>query len=161
MNAKLKKALLLFLFWARRTHGYAGGAKGRKLLMGGEEFVCSRGKFTYFDTFRGPKSFIGQELVWSGDDGWIWGMNYYGVALAGEKDLPTERIYQFLRSSLLSCDAAAPYRGPKSYAQGKWVYENNWAPWSRITRFSGEEKIFYNGRMVYEGEYHGVALKDK
>lgn len=157
MNAKQRIDLLSFLFWARRRC-YAGGAKGQKLLREGEQFEIGRNEFSYWDTFWGIDPFIGQEMVWSGKIGWIWGMNYYGTMLAGIKDVSIEGTYMFLRSALLKCDAVAPYRGPKSYTEGEWVYENDWAPWSLIVRFSGAERIFYKGRMVYQGQYHGGVI---
>ncbi|MFH0852311.1 MAG: DUF5680 domain-containing protein [bacterium] len=164
MNAKQRKSFLSFLFWARRTHGYAGGAKGDNLLRGGKQFTCSRGVFSYGDTFLDQDPFIGQETVWHADRGWLWGMNYYGAMLrAGKRTLvvSAEETYMFLKFALLECDVTAPYRGPKSHAEGNWVYENEWTPWSKLERFCGTEAIFYKGILVYQGEYHGGVIGTK
>jgi len=156
MNAKLRKSFLSFLFWARRRHGYAGGAKGNVLLRGGRQFICSRGKFLYWDDIWCFNPFIGQEMVWSNESGWIWGMNYYG-----RMTQPSDFVYLFLRSALLRCDVYMSYRGPKSYTEGEWVYETTLEPWSNIIRFCGTEFIYRKGVIVYRGEYHGGIIKGK
>jgi hypothetical protein len=161
MNAKERKALLSFLFWARRNYGYAGGVKGTKLLLGGTEFRCSRGKLSYWDEFWCEDSFIGQEMIRHDDQGWIWGMNYYGRTIKSNKRVPKNEIFAFLRSALMECNKEWPCRGPKTYVQGVWVYESDRDVLGSLDNFCGTEKIYYKDVLVYRGEYHGGLIKGK
>lgn len=52
----------------------------------------------------------------------------------------------------------APYRGPKELKDGEFTYTNTWE--GTIERYSGEEKITQNGKLVYKANYRG-GLVDK
>ncbi|OGZ33397.1 MAG: hypothetical protein A2Y98_03695 [Candidatus Portnoybacteria bacterium RBG_19FT_COMBO_36_7] len=158
MNAKERKALLLFLFWARQNHGYASGVKGTKLAKSGSEFRCSCKKFSYRDQVWCEDPFIGQEMVSHDDQGWIWGMNYYGRTLKSNQKVKRDAIFAFLRSALMECNKKWPHRGPKMVIQGVWVYENERDIIGSLDNFCGTEKIFYKGVLVYRGEYHGGII---
>lgn len=159
MDNELKKHFLYFLGWARRNHGYASGAKGENLLRGGSEFRCERGQFSYWDQYWGFNPFIGQEMVWHGDIGWLWGMNYYGKAMIETQRASAQEIFKFLKSALLN--SKFMFRGPRTYAQGDLVYETECEAPSLLDRFCGTERIYYKNVLVYRGEYHGGFIGQK
>lgn len=167
MDSKLLKAFLSFLIVARQS-GYAGGGKGITILRGGKQFQFDDAGFSYRDTYYGFDPFVGQELVWAYDVGWMWAMNYYGGLLRDicyhQKELPrssANKVYEFLRIALCQGKVEIPYRGPKSYSKGEWVYKNEWETGSSIREFKGTERIYFKHILVYRGDYHGGFVKEE
>ena len=46
-----------------------------------------------------------------------------------------------------------PYRGPREYSQGEFVYRNKWE--GELDRFWGEEIIERDGKLIYKADYRG------
>ena len=159
-----------FLLKAKRST-YASGAKGQTLLRGGQQFYFQDGILSYWDTFYGFDPFIGQELVWSHDQGLVWAMNYYGGLIHDlihdNFDAPRaspDKTYEFLKKALLASDIKAPFRGPKHFSDGQWlqwVYENDCSTVNGIGEFYGTEDISYKSLVVYRCNYHGGFVKEK
>ncbi|OIO48254.1 MAG: hypothetical protein AUJ32_01005 [Parcubacteria group bacterium CG1_02_40_82] len=167
MDSKLLKAFLAFLIVARQN-GYIGGAEGAAIFRGGKQFKFDEAGFSYWDTYYGFDPFVGQELVWAYDLGWVWAMNYYGGLIKDicchQKELPrasAKEVYEFLRAALCQAKIEKPYRGPKSYSKGDWAYKNAWRSGSSVEDFCGSERIFYKNLVVYRGDYHGGFIKGK
>lgn len=154
-----------FLMKARQNT-YAGGKEGQNLIRGGKQFIYDCGNFLYYDTYYGFDPFVGQELVWSHDGGFLWAMNYYGGLVVPDRGWATNnavKVYDFLKSALLLISAKSPYRGPTRYTDtsGEWAYENVLDPGSNIGRFSGQEYIYFEGILVYKCDYHGGIVKGR
>lgn len=165
MDEKQRDALSRFLVKAKGKT-YASGAKGIKLLMGGEEFRFEDAEFTYLDTHKGFNPFINNEIVESHDVSITWGMNYYGRLVVVEESFVVnnvDRVYSFLKSVLCKVSEKSPFRGPARYvdASGGWVYESEVEPGSNIEHFCGQERIYFKGLMVYKCEFHGGCVKGK
>lgn len=77
-------------------------------------------------------------------------MVYYGLVHVGAA---AKEIYPFLMESLSHSTLDMPYRGPASFENGNCKYENSLV--GDATRFSGTEKIFRDGKCVYEAGYIG------
>ena len=82
-------------------------------------------------------------------------MNYYGSVLSEKVD--SDSIYVFLRKSMCRVNEDRPFRGPKEFKEGDFVYTDYNE--GDISRFRGTEKIFFKGEEVYRLEYHGGNLR--
>ena len=146
--------LVKFLILAK-TNTYASNGEG------GEEVLSDRSKelefeekgFKYRDRYFGSNPFIGEEIVWSGEDR-IWGMNYYGAV--SSEEVSEEEIYEFLKKAMRRVSEKRPFRGPDNFKEGDFEYidKSN----GDIKMFSGVEKIFFKGKEIYRLYYHGGCL---
>src|SRR3989442_7954439 len=75
---------------------------------------------------------------------------YYGWV--DEQSNPDE-LYAVLRNALKEMPAAAPYRGPERFEEGRFVYLNRWE--GELGRFFGREEIHESSRLTYQAEYSG------
>lgn len=167
MAKKDKVDLAEFLIRAKQNT-YASGAKERNLLGGGKQFYFKDGILSYWDTFYGFVSFVGQELVQHRKKGFIWAMNYFGGLIFDKETSHTEmprassdETYGFLKKALRSPNIKAPYRGPAHFSDGEWVYKNEWKAGSSIREFKGTELIYYKHLLVYRCDYHGGFIKEE
>jgi len=166
MDDKVLKAFLAFLIVARQKNGYVSGVAGSSILLGGKQYKFEEAGFFYQDTFYGFDPFVGQELVWAYDIGFMWAMNYYGGliedrGLISGKMIWQEETYKFLKKALLGSRIETPFRGPNHFSDGEWAYKNEWDVGSNISSFKGIERIYYKHASVYSGDYHGGFVKEK
>ncbi len=147
-------SLAQFLVRAKAA-GYASGDESRirKLDDGGLEVSFQEGPFTYRDRWYGESAFTGEELV-SRDGKPVWSMNFYGTNAKGV-EIPAE-FPKFHKHALSRVAADAPFRGPARYAEGDFVYLNEFE--GGIAGFSGTERILYRGREIYRLRYHGGEI---
>ena len=139
-----------------KLNSYAGsGGIGDRLGNdGSKEFTYREGPYSYRDQYFGFNPFIGEEIIWK-DDEPVWGMNFYGRVK--HRDLTdAKEIYSFLRKALQQVSRDYPYRGPRTFSEGKWRYSNE--PAGGVDNFSGNEKIHYNNQEVYSLNYSGGAI---
>lgn len=107
-------------------------------------------EYRYLDSFFGGEKFIGEETVWVSDIP-VWSMNYMGRVLNDSFS------GDFLKECLLNVSNDLPYRGPRLYTSGEYIYhckidgEFNW--------FKGEEEIYYKKDRIYECIFHGGSIK--
>jgi hypothetical protein len=138
-----------------KLHGYAsaGERSETKLDDGGKRLTYRSGEFLYKDIYYGNDPFIGEELVFKNGLA-IWGMNYYGLVL--DSSVPAGEVYRFLQQAMRQVGAERPFRGPDVLQDGDWEYRD--ASQGTLERFSGEETIFFQRRLVYRLIYHGGRL---
>ena len=116
--------------------------------------MYEEGDWKYRDRYFGFNPFIGEEIVWrSGTI--VWGMNYYGKILS--ETIDTEELYTFLKKVLSQVEESMPFRGPKTFNEKAFNYRNSYS--GSIEEFRGLEMILYQGRRVYELQYHGGTVK--
>ena len=146
--------LARFIVKAKRNT-YASGKPPKKLEDGFEEFEYAEGDYSYRDRYyaRDPNPFGGQEVVWK-DKKPIWIMNYYGFVIS--EKIPNKEIYPFLRKAMSLVNEKTPFRGPTTLKEGKFKYVNNVS--GNVNKFKGTEKILFNGKEVYQLDYHGGTL---
>lgn len=147
---KLEQFLVL-----AKQNTYASGAEGIETILpdGSKELTYQAEGHRYRDRYFGANRFIGQEIVWRGDTA-IWGMNYYGVVLPGPA--PAEQVNSLLRKALRLVTEARPFRGPGCLVEGDLEYFDEST--GSVERFSGTEKIVYQGREIYRLDYHGGLI---
>lgn len=151
-----KEALRKFLLIANKQ-GYAQGEEKSwtKESDRSTTIIFEKGHWKYQDNFFGGEPYGGRTVVFvQGKPVWI--MVYYGWVLEGVKTKP---IYNFLRQALKRGPEDYPWRGPRKYQGGKFLYTNNWQ--GEIKRFSGAEKISQNGQVVYQAHYCGGLVDQR
>ena len=120
-----------------------------------EDYHFEKDGLTYHDTYFGSRDFIGEEVVYKNNEP-VWGLNYYGFILS--KDTGHKELYAFLREALMQeYSDIIPVRGPKNYQSSDWEYNNSAD--GELDRFTGTEKIYRAGVLVYKCHYHGGFIE--
>jgi hypothetical protein len=150
---KLEQFLVL-----AKVSAYASGGEGeeRNLADGCKELAFQEGEFRYRDRYFGWNPFVGEEVVWQGDQ-IIWAMNYYGLVF--DEVVPAGQVYTFLQQALNHVKEDRPFRGPQVHKKGDFEYSDE--SQGNIDQFTGVERIFYRGREIYRLNYHGGRVKSK
>lgn len=144
-----------FLVKAKINTYATEGEGGEKVLKdGSKELTFEESNYKYRDRYYGFNPFIGEEIVWHNDK-FIWGMNYYGKIM--NPDIEARQIYEFLKKCLSQVREDKPYRGPANFKFGDFEYFND--VMGEISQFQGNEKILYQGGIVYELLYQGGFIK--
>lgn len=107
-----------------------------------------KGKYRVIDRYSGDENFIGQ-TVYSLNQKPVYGLNYYGIVI--NKRFKTGDIYAFLKRALVA--GSSRYRGFDGYKEEKWLYKNKYS--EKRGFVEGEEKIYFNRKVVYMLVYHG------
>jgi hypothetical protein len=139
-----------------KMKAYASGGEGKETILvdGGREMTFEENGFRYRDRYFGFNPFIGEEVVWQGNQ-LVWAMNYYGKVF---NPLVREKaVYQFLQKALTQLKEERPYRGAPYFKEQDFEYKN--ANQGTLESFMGLEKIFYKGEEVYRLDYHGGVIK--
>lgn len=141
---------VLFLIRAKKAT-YAGkGAETTSCRPGSHDLEYKEDKLMYYDTYLGGERFVGEEAVW--DNGKpVWSMNYAGQVTG------TPFSGDFLKEALLRVPEDKPFRGPKEYTDGTYVYrcavegDTEW--------FQGRETICLGEGQIYECFFHGSSIR--
>ena len=147
-----------FLIEAKReTYANALGKKQPSSRKGSFDYEYRRGPMVYHDTYFGGTKFMGEEVVYEGGDGPVWGMNYYGITL--DPAVSEEVLDRALPPALMQVgsDDTLPVRGPKEYSNGEYRYCFRVS--GDLDRFEGEETIYKNGKKVYVLTCHGGVIQ--
>ncbi|QQR82778.1 hypothetical protein IPJ70_01565 [Candidatus Campbellbacteria bacterium] len=153
MNTINTSDLKKFILEASRAT-YASGDESLKQKQpdGSTTIRYTNGIYTYHDNYFGGEPYGGREVVFLNEKP-IWMMTYYGFVHTGVEN---KGVYDFLIQSLSHSTIEMPYRGPVSYEQKGWRYENDFI--GEAQNFSGAEKIFKDGICVYEAKYIGGLI---
>lgn len=126
-----------------------------------KELEFSEGELYYRDSYVGFFQAPGMEEVRDKTGKTIWTMAYSGgmtEKFQGNLEFALE-TFGFLKKALSEVIENTPFRGPKYFAEGKWKYVNRFK--GNIRRFSGKEKILFNGKEVFSQEYIGGLVLGK
>lgn len=137
--------------------GYAGGEEKKwiKEADGSTTIPFEKGEWKSHDNFFGGEPYGGRTIVfYRGEPYWL--MVYYGRV---EDKVETDSVYGILRNALKQMPEDYPFRGPKEYKEKEFIYKNNWQ--GEVDKFSGEERIFQNGKPVYKANYVGDLVDQK
>ena len=145
------ESLIDFLVEARRVT-YAI-PDGMVVGDGTEQMVYDHGEWSYRDRYAGQNPYGGHEIVWHGGRV-VWMKNYIAEVVSDIR--PMAEIYRFQREVLGQPNPDHLMRGPASYRSGEYSYTNQIS--GDITRFVGEEQIFYAGVEVYRMMFHGGQI---
>ena len=137
-----------------KKNTYASGAKKEKSTRpNSKDYAYKKYDYYYHDSYVGDRNFIGEELVWH-DEKVCWGMNYKGELLTDEAP---SGFSKFLKKCLQNVSEENPFRGPKHFEDGDFIYICNWD--GTIHSFNGVECILYRGEQIYKLYFHGGTLK--
>jgi len=148
-----------FIVRAKRSTYAAGGdaaTVSEVLVPGSKQLEFAEGDWLYRDIYTGFRFFAGQETVYHRDAP-VWTMVYCGGVGGAVAEAETHDVYRFLREALSRVDPGAPYRGPRSFANSVYEYDNSYQGSPR--RFRGREGVHRDGREVYGLDYCGGALE--
>ncbi len=145
-----------FLLESNRA-GYASGNENRQIKEpdGSTTIIFEKGDWKSHDNYFGGEPYGGRTVVFYRDKP-VWMMVYYGWV---EPDAETEVVYRVLRNALMQMPEKYPFRGPETYAEGKYVYANG--RMGEIERFSGEEEIRREAKVVYKANYLGGLVNQR
>jgi hypothetical protein len=143
-----KTSLIKFLIEAKKN-GYAAGNQVKE-SDGSYSTRFEEGNFKFHDNWFGGEPFGGREVVLCKEKPY-WMMVYYGADLTGK-----DSAIPALMKALSNMPAEFPARGPKSLKNGEFEYKNKWK--GDIEKFSGEEKIIKNEKVVYNAKYIGGLI---
>jgi len=147
--------LIDFLVKAKvATYASKGESGETQLDDGCKELVFEEGDFKYIDRYEGSKSFFGKEVVLKNGQK-VWQMKYQGGVI---DDVSPNEVYNFLKKALKLVSRDRPYRGPENFVEGNFDYVDKSE--GDVNDFSGEEKIFFEGREIYKLTYSGGKIKE-
>ncbi len=153
-----KESLCQFLVCAK-TATYASGSDkfvAPAALANSHQLEYRDGKLLYRDVYYGGLHFIGMETVTQGEQP-IWGMSYYGGVLPGSSDQQIAGMSPVLKAALRKLPLEAPFRGPASFQQDDYLYENEIH--GSILNFHGIEFIYCQGQAIYQLHYSGGVVE--
>ncbi len=162
MKSKINlKELAEFLVEAKtRTYANVNAKEIKAQRPDFKELEYKKGKWEYRDSYCGFFFAPGQEVVRYNKEP-IWAMAYFGgMDKKYHEDVVfAKNAFNFLKQALVKVNTKIPYRGPKSYSLGDYKYAN--VIKGNITDFSGTEKIFFKGKLVFKQEYIGGLIISK
>ena len=147
------KEIAQFIVEANKA-GYASGQTGTKQSDGSTTISYQNGDWFFHDNYFGGEPYGGREVVFYQNKA-IFMMVYYGRI--SDKNFENKIIYSFLQKALRLGPTDKPFRGPEKFEEEidgrKMTYENKWQ--GEIDYFSGQEKIYIDGKEVYDASYAG------
>jgi len=151
-----KERLRQFLLESNKA-GYAGGEKKKwiKEADGSTTIPFEKGEWRSHDNFFGGEPYGGRTVVFHKDKP-VWIMVYYGWVAEG---VETDPLYGVLRNALMRMPDDYPFRGPKEYKEGEFIYANSWE--GEVDRFSGEEQITQGDTLIYKANYIGGLVDQR
>lgn len=142
--------LKAFIVKAQAPHAFDTANVTKSEADGAWTIVETDGDFKLVDKWFGGEPYGGQETIYYKDKA-VWVMVYYGRVY--DTELDANDVYDFLRKTLQFPPKDKPYRGPEEYAEGNLTYKNTAT--GEVDNYSGEEKIFENGKEIYTATYYG------
>ncbi len=139
-----------------KKNTYASDGEGGEKSLGdnSKEFLFKNKSFLYRDRYFNSKGkFIGEEIVFKSKKP-IWGMNYYGKILVNS--ISNKKVYSFLKKAILKVEKDRPFRGPRKFLEGNFLYFDKSI--GTYENFYGKEEIYLNRKKIYELKYHGGIL---
>lgn len=142
--------LIAFRLEANRNTYAAFMNEAASTRLDSHDYTYSSGDYTYYDTYVGGEQFAGQEAIWYQGKA-RYAMNYLG------RVLEQQFSGNFLKEALRQADTAMPYRGPKFYQSGQYLYRCSVV--GDFTWFQGFEEIYCGEEKQYECCFHGGLMK--
>lgn len=125
-------------------------------LPDSHQLEFSDGNLLYRDIYYGGLHFIGLETVFQSEQP-IWGMSYYGGVLPGSNDQHIAGMPSVLKAALREVPLGFPFRGPQSFKQNGYHYENEFQ--GEIFSFRGKEIIHIQDQKIYRLNYTGGIIE--
>lgn len=146
-----KNELCKFLVKAKKST-YAAGDSAEEIINDDKSktLVFEDGDWKYNDNYFGGEPYGGREVVFF-EGSPVYIMTYYGQVNQSVSEI--KKVYGVLMEALKLIPKDNPYRGPKKYQSGDFVYKNSFT--GEIDNFFGEESIVKNGKEIYKAKYIG------
>nr|WP_283163371.1 DUF5680 domain-containing protein [Sporolactobacillus mangiferae] len=154
----LNEAFLDFLVEAKKKSYASQGddASVEPKLEGSQQLEFQNGDFFYRDIYFGMSYFIGQETVYYQEKP-IWSMVYSGGVNSKQDIKDARTIYSFLRKAMREVNLDTPFRGPKQFTEGNFIYSDSHE--GSIELFKGIENISFRDEKVYRLSYSGGSIR--
>ena len=125
-----------------------------------KELEYKEGDWYYRDSYSGFYQAPGQEVVYFQDEP-VWAMAYSGGMRKEfyENKALAEKTFNFLKECLSRVEEKEPFRGPRKYSEGDFSYEMELE--GDINDFSGEERIYHQGKEVFHQYFIGGTIIQK
>ncbi len=148
-------ALQQFIVRAKAATYVGSGSQTRSCRPQSHDLEFREAGFAYLDSYFGGSDFIGEEVVYYGDQP-VWAMNYYGRIL-DPAQITAEKAGKVIKESLSRMYQEGRFLGGFEHAAAYGVYHDSNK--GDFTSFTGREWITQDGRTVYELCYHGGLVK--
>lgn len=141
---------------AAKQRTYVGGGKPETpCRSGSHDLGWQDGAWRYLDSYFGGSDFVGQEVVWHGDDP-VWAMNYYGYI---QRD---DLIDAASAGATIKAALSAMYEEGRFL--GGWIWQGRHGLYQDVsegdvTHFAGHETISCGGEIAYRLDYHGGLIR--
>jgi hypothetical protein len=142
----------------RQTYAAQGDdATVTPLVPGSRQLEYQEGALLYRDIYFGMAYFVGQETVYEGPTP-VWAMGYAGGVLSSSvASSDVGQVYEFLRAALRHVTPERPYRGPRQWCEGPYIYTDEGQ--GDVQCFWGVETITRADHTVYQLRYSGGLLR--
>jgi hypothetical protein len=128
----------------------------RPTLADSHQLEYAENNLLYRDIYYGGLHFIGIEIVFQEEQP-IWGMSYYGGVLPGSSDQQIAGMSPVLKAALREVPLETPFRGPASFQDGDYHYQNEIH--GEILSFHGTETIHIHEKAIYRLLYNGGVVE--
>ncbi len=154
-DENFKKELNEFLGRASLST-YAGSGAETDSGIGFHELEFREGDWHYRDSYTGFFQSWGREVVWYKEK-IVWNSLYGGGMVSeyhGNRQFAHD-TFSFLKKVLSAGEKVETFqpRGPNHFKEGDWEYNCDWK--GDIESFNGDEKISYQGKVVFTHHFFG------
>src|SRR3989344_2367661 len=151
------RKIVKFIAKAKKQAYASTSSKPKKTKDGGKTYSIREGNLLYTDTYFGNIIDAGQERVYYRGKV-IWVMAYRG-GIFDKYQFMHQEAFNFLKKCISRMPKDFPARGPRSFKEGKFRYENKWK--GNLEGFVGEENIYFDENKICFRNYVGGLVKNK
>ncbi|MCK5021657.1 MAG: hypothetical protein KAR54_00205 [Candidatus Pacebacteria bacterium] len=142
-----------------KANGWVGtekrGEKIKSSREGAFDIIYNEGDYHYHDSFVGFSDFCGMEHITYKKEP-VWSMAYYGYLLEPDMFSGDEAV-DILKDALGEMYKQGRFLGGDVFKKGKFEYRD--MNFGGYKKFNGVEKIYMDGKLVYELIYFGGLVK--
>ena len=153
----MDRKIVKFIAKAKKQAYASTSSKPKKTKDGGKTYSIREGNLLYTDTYFGNIIDSGQERVYYRGKV-IWVMAYRG-GIFDKYQFMHQEAFNFLKKCISRMPKDFPARGPRSFKEGKFRYENKWK--GNLEGFVGEENIYFDKNKICFRNYVGGLVKNK
>ena len=144
-----------FILAAKRDTYVGNGSPAASTRSGSHDIVFSNGDLSYRDSYFGGTDFLGQEVVWKGEEP-VWAMNYYGYILRPDL-IDAARAGWTIQAALSAMYEEGRFLGGFDWQRQHGIYQDRST--GDVAHFSGRETISVSGVVAYALDYFGGLVK--
>ena len=140
-----------------KTKGYGGNPQKfiDPFLPWFKVIFYRKGPYLVIDRYTGDEQYGGQTVTYFKKKP-VSLLNYYGLIL--NKKFKTDIVNEIIKAALRAGVGKSLYRGLNNYRNNGFVYKNTYT--EKRGLIEGEEKIYYQGKLIYLMVYRGGTIQD-